>query len=499
MYDYYNIILHGYLHNFIAAVLFLIIIEILRLWLFKDDKKMIKQIGLCDNVNEANKIRIRSKKKRKIVIFTVIIVAGTAMSTIVWYRTEGKHVGSWLILFLMLLFLLAVLMTFFSRKLAAMEGNIQPMSIDDFYSCPRIYDLFLRGFRSDELEKDMLKVENTPKHAFSELHYVNDLTKRSGIKVYAVGNPKELDSPHGAQRIYLDKDNWQQEVLRLMQSAREIHIRVCNTPSCLWELQMAKVILKKVTLIVDDLEAYEAIRKSVTGLPILDEDVGWTFYVLYYDDANEWIVSRKKLTSSGYEIVTNATDKGQPYKYRTSGLTIWMYTIIGMGIIAAPDIVMWGELMHEVDEILESRHWTGENWACQINSKCPLVIDTCSVLQRCNVDLCCFHFVVDVVDDRYDDSIFCPKDMCKKVLDVVFVNSNKYTIGFKEAFFDAIYKNFEFIEFDFVQKNRALSSISLSEDDMIELGQLRWHIPSHRNKDEELQIIKENSTLPIHY
>lgn len=117
--------------------------------------------------------------------------------------------------------------------------------------------LYLRGFSYDKYEGVRAYQRQTRFEKFSEYHFINILNKF--FPVYAVGMTKELSSPLGATRIYLNDKDWEKDVQMLINRAELIIVLVNDSDSCLWELEHC-YNLHKTILIVDDKEKMITIR-----------------------------------------------------------------------------------------------------------------------------------------------------------------------------------------------------------------------------------------------
>lgn len=486
------------LHNLIGVAILVLFFSVIWLCLRKSEKRILRKIGLCNDIDEANVLRVRLKKRRKRIMWLSAIGVAIIATTTVLYIYDVLNIASFVFTLAVCLFLIYISIFFlFNRSLSSILGNIQPMSPNEFYSCERSFCLFLRGFLTDELSRDLHKVEIVPHSAFSEVHYVKDVERQTGVKVFAIGNPKELDSPYGAQRVYLDNATWQDDVRVMMDCSHQIHIRVCNTPSCLWELQQAQKWLNKVTLVVDDLKAYEWLRKSKVfdmDLPPLDDNIGWTLYVLNYQAGSGWKVTRKKLIQKGYVPVENASDKGKPFRDRSIfGYYAYMFMLTFGCFYCVPDIVTMAKESHEWRESIKRLEWDGERWASEIGKKCPLLIMEGCTLSRCCVEQDSFVFLIDVSDNIDQDSL-CLVNLCNDLLSTVFFEDDSG----KKMFYEKIYLTYHFIKIHLSLQDGSATTFSVTEDDMIEMGIFRWHIPNHRSEEEQREYMWSLWSPPIH-
>lgn len=89
--------------------------------------------------------------------------------------------------------------------------------------------LYLRAFREDD--NDLRTMEGLRRE-----EYLEQVFREIG-PMLAVGKPGEVRPPLGAQRVYFDDDEWQREVLGLIQGARMIVVAADITDGLRWELQ----------------------------------------------------------------------------------------------------------------------------------------------------------------------------------------------------------------------------------------------------------------------
>ena len=126
------------------------------------------------------------------------------------------------------------------------------------------FALFLRGFASDDYtsEKTLLRRLKKLRRTghFSEFAFSKVLGQRT--TVCAIGMTREISSPVGAVRVYVDDSSWQQDVHDLMERAKAIYVLVNDSPSCIWEIAECKEWLGKTVFIVDDPQKYENVRRS---------------------------------------------------------------------------------------------------------------------------------------------------------------------------------------------------------------------------------------------
>lgn len=139
------------------------------------------------------------------------------------------------------------------------------------------FALFLRGFSSDYYEPKMLdkldvvhQTMNFQKKRkidvatlpFSECDFAK--AAKPLMPVYSVGMTKEVDSPEGTKRIYLDDEDWKDGVKLLIEKAKLIFILVNNSDSCIWEVMLCQELaIDKTIFFVDNPEQMDAIKNKL--------------------------------------------------------------------------------------------------------------------------------------------------------------------------------------------------------------------------------------------
>lgn len=156
----------------------------------------------------------------------------------------------------------------FQHKWKRIKGNISTSDLDSFNYKKVKYTLFLRGFDNDDYNKiDTLENPKVEKYEhLSEYWFFKFLSKKHKLPIVSVGMTKELDSPLGTKRIYLDDEDWKEGVKTLMEYADRIFILVNDRDSCIWEISQSKDFLCKTFFIVDDKHKYEVAKEKVKDL-----------------------------------------------------------------------------------------------------------------------------------------------------------------------------------------------------------------------------------------
>ena len=109
------------------------------------------------------------------------------------------------------------------------------------------------------------------------------------IKLYCIGMTKELESPVGCKRIYIDDTTWQDNVTELIKRASRIFVLVNTSESCLWEIKQCEQYAHDRTIYIlhDEkiLEKVHALMKEDTPQIFLRhlEDKNITKHILLYE------------------------------------------------------------------------------------------------------------------------------------------------------------------------------------------------------------------------
>lgn len=137
---------------------------------------------------------------------------------------------------------------------------IRPTQIKDKH-----FVLYLRGFSRDNYSETTEDLQKTDKSdSFSEGRFIHLL--KQYLPVYAVGMTKELEAPHGANRVYLNDSDWEQEVETLMNRATIIVILLNESDSCIWEIRQARKYKDKIVYICDNQDKLVNVRQKLNAL-----------------------------------------------------------------------------------------------------------------------------------------------------------------------------------------------------------------------------------------
>jgi len=228
--------------------------------LYYIQKPFSKRILKSQNLDEAVKIRQQFKRTRYaslILFFIMNFVYGLLVQQYQNGTVNYVSIAS-----------TSFVVTFFGHIIGQgfeSFSQFNPISlcvIEDIYKFKGKFSLYLRGFERDNY-KSLQEASYLNDQTFSEVNLANFLSKF--IPTYAVGMTKELTSPHGAKRIYLEDVSWKSGVQYLMQRASSIFILMNEKESCLWEIEQSASLLEKTCFIVDDPSQYDNIRKQLSN------------------------------------------------------------------------------------------------------------------------------------------------------------------------------------------------------------------------------------------
>lgn len=230
-------------------------------WLVKlYDRKAQKQINSVSNVLEATRLKrqIIKKRKRTLIIYfcllvlfhTIVSLSGLAYSN---YSSRG------IVMFMSSAAVIIVLISQlkYQKSRTDLYGNISYLSVDEYLEQYPHFYLYLRGFDDDTPLKEF---RDTHENKFQEAMLAEAVEYGTGVPLCALGMTKEVDSPIGATRVYVDDAEWQEKVLLLMHKAEKIFILINNRESCLWEIERAKAMKDKIVFIVDSLSRYVEVK-----------------------------------------------------------------------------------------------------------------------------------------------------------------------------------------------------------------------------------------------
>lgn len=240
-------------------------------WLSK--KYIAKKISMANTAEQTVSFRKTYRILRLfiIVLFTIVIIPVLAYWSYLMLDTSfsnpERHIINMIIM---------VALTY-----STMSLPISGLTIDKFDES-RPFALYLRGFAKDDYEprKAMGIVErirlmngirptkkDSQQLSFSEQEFYKAL--KEYLPVYSVGMTKELESPEGSKRIYLNDETWQRDVAFLISKASYVFVLVNPSDSCMWEIRrcLAEAMVKTV-FFVDDEEAANTLREQLQSFQI---------------------------------------------------------------------------------------------------------------------------------------------------------------------------------------------------------------------------------------
>lgn len=227
------------------------------------EKNDIQLLNETIDTNIAIKIRKKLKRNRIIILVLMLILYAiyeVVTSIAITNFDDPQNIGD----LIRNLGVIGVLMYgYLIKQNGAIKavGNISTYSKHDFLEQHKKYCLFLRGFEQDNYKHDPVVSEKTY-DSFSEYEFTSLVMQN--IPICAVGMTKEVNSPRGATRVYLNDDSWQNDVLELMEKSQVIYILVNDRKSCIWEIEQSFKMLEKTVYIIDDIQKYENMRQQFT-------------------------------------------------------------------------------------------------------------------------------------------------------------------------------------------------------------------------------------------
>lgn len=235
----------------VCAVLFVVVVIA---WIV-DGLRFYESMGKASSVAERLKIKELLLKKRKLWLWALVILVVTPVIIFLAYPVilSGSIIAIALVVIMILsVQAIQILLKHIPEEIRSFLGNVSFKTVNEVLSGDEKFALFLRGFDSD-VEFDQ---EIAPITSFSEEYLARVVKRGLGIPLYAVGRPNEIDSPHGAQRVYVDDEEWQHKVQELIRKAIRVFVHVSDSDSCLWELQCCEEFKSKCAFIITDSKKY---------------------------------------------------------------------------------------------------------------------------------------------------------------------------------------------------------------------------------------------------
>lgn len=215
----------------------------------------IKSLKETNDLDLAIKIR-RKIKVRRIVILVLMLLCYTIFEIVMAALSfDGSNPNSYGVLIrdIGMTGAAMIICLIFQNRATKAVGKISTLSKHDFLTRHQRYALYLRAFESDNYNHEPVLTEGVL-GKFSEYEFTSIISQN--IPICAVGMTKEIDCPRGAIRVYLNDENWKDDVLELMSKSQSIYIYVDDRKSCIWEIEQSMSMLEKITFIVDDVHKY---------------------------------------------------------------------------------------------------------------------------------------------------------------------------------------------------------------------------------------------------
>lgn len=223
--------------------------------------KLQEKIRQADNVRDAVELRKKLIAKRENVLVIFFIIMSVILLVLGAADTRLTFTN-----YVVVVALFVILK--YGKSKFDLIGNVSYFTPEDFLENNNRFYLYLRGFEDDIPFEKRDEANETD---FQEAEFTNAVRYSLDIPVCALGMSKEVDSPIGAIRVYVEDENWKEKVIELMKMAEKIFILINNRKSCIWEIEQTQSWLDKTVFIVDDLKDYSVIRNLFSNEIIMPE------------------------------------------------------------------------------------------------------------------------------------------------------------------------------------------------------------------------------------
>lgn len=230
----------------ILAAIYLGIMELLE----SDYRKKIES-------NSNSSIRVKLRYRMRIIRISSYIILIIALFLISYVLNGSFYIPA-------INGTVAVLMYKFRRSSQAKP--ISSITIKSILESNKNFCFYLRGFNTDDY-RNVNEINADKKRRFSELYFFQALNNY--YEVFAIGKTREVESPFGAKRIYVDSSEWKQGVHELMNKSVYNFILINSRPSCLWEIEKSFEFIEKNIYIVDDYQEYLSVKKEISNIYFL--------------------------------------------------------------------------------------------------------------------------------------------------------------------------------------------------------------------------------------
>ncbi len=213
---------------------------------------LISKLKSAKNVNDYRDIRNRLYRLRWtlfIVFYTLLISQAVCNVAESWRNhncsydfTTSSVIGlAFTVIYFPILFRY--------RGIYNILAPLSNKSINEVVSSNEPYILYLRSF-----SRDTQLAGNIKSDSFSESTFITITS--SYINTYAIGCPLEMATPEGVERLYIDGNNWKNDVFKLIKHATAVICVLGNSEACRWELRQIVHLKKDYVVIVDDFASY---------------------------------------------------------------------------------------------------------------------------------------------------------------------------------------------------------------------------------------------------
>lgn len=238
----------------------------------KTQIKKIKESASVDEAIRQKKILIKKRKTCLYIFIALLIVVQASIICVGYYYSNllpansecRENIYSRIIIptYFGLPFYIILLCVYldYSNKNNKYIGNLSTRKASDLLMSDENFVLYLRGF-----ESDIYKNKKTDEQDFSEDVLSKVVLKGLGLPLCAVGMTKEIECPLGGIRVYVNDENWEEEVIKLMNKAEKIIYLVNDRKSCIWEIKNSTDVYHKCVFVVDDLKKYNNVQTQLKG------------------------------------------------------------------------------------------------------------------------------------------------------------------------------------------------------------------------------------------
>lgn len=218
------------------------------------------------------------------------IICNTRENILAYYEKQGEILGYFLIwpLTTIIFFLLGIYFSSLSKRY-----NKKKKDLLDYQNIEGPFILYLRSFVDDKKTRKRVSWLGTLSEEEAIVQSLSDIAP-----VYAIGDPRDKFMPIGAPRIYVDDEYWKEAVRVLSQKAVAVVLRLGETDSFWWEVNMVldNNFLKEMLFIVPSTDSFKdvctlykilnehGVNIENTDISIQKKDRGSISTFLFFDD-----------------------------------------------------------------------------------------------------------------------------------------------------------------------------------------------------------------------